>query len=392
MTSLPEAPLGGAELPSEDVQYPAAIPFILVHVACLGAIWTGVHWRDVAIAVGLYLLRIFAIGAGYHRYFSHRAYKTSRVFQFILAFLAETTAQRGALWWAAKHRHHHRWSDTENDVHSPVTRSFFFAHVGWIFTPRHDKTDYAAVPDLAKYPELVWLNRHYYVPAIIMASLVWLFAGWSGLVVGFFWSTVALYHATFCINSLAHVHGRKRYLTSDESRNNWFLAILTMGEGWHNNHHAYQSSARQGFRWYEYDPTYYVLKMLSWVGVVWDLHEPPKAVIRNEQRLGTKVIEHAAAQLVAGFQVDRMAAQVREALAHTPTLNEVQEAWASARRKAETMLADLHLPVIPSVEELHRRAASMFVRTPSLDDIAARARQMLIEAVCARLAESAPSR
>ncbi|WP_404326335.1 acyl-CoA desaturase [Aerophototrophica crusticola] len=384
---------GQAELPSDDVIYPGMIPFLMVHVACLGAIWTGVYWRDIAIAVFLYFLRIFAIGAGYHRYFSHRAFKTGRVMQFLLAFLAQTTAQKGALWWAAKHRHHHKYSDTELDVHSPRQKGFFYAHVGWIFTKRHDTADYRTIPDLTKFPELVWLDRHYYVPPFIMGFLVWLFFGWSGLVVGFFWSTVAVYHGTFCINSLAHVHGRKRYVTGDDSRNNWLLALMTMGEGWHNNHHAYQSSARQGFRWWEFDPTYYIIKAMSYVGLTWDVHEPPKAVVRNEQRLGTKVIEAAASQLAASFSPDKIAAQIRESLGATPTLAEVEArlraARDNARQRAEALLSGISLPHMPSTDELRQRASKMFVRSPSMDDIVERARLLLAESVGAKLAATA---
>lgn len=367
-----------------------AIPFILVHLACLGALWTGVHGRDVAIAVGLYFLRMFGVTAGYHRYFSHRAFKTSRWFQFVLAVLAEMSAQRGVLWWAAKHRHHHRYSDTVDDVHSPLQRGFFYAHVGWIFDKKHDSADMSVVPDLTRYPELVWLDRHYYVPAAALAVLVWALAGWSGLVVGFFWSTVAVYHATFCINSLAHVYGKRRYLTGDDSRNNWWFALLAMGEGWHNNHHAYQSAACQGFRWYEVDLSYYILRALSWMGVVWDLHRPPAAVVRCEQRLGSAIIEKAAAQLAATFPTEQIAARVTQALAGTPSLatirQDIQDALAQARSQAGARLAALQLPLLPTRDEVKDRAAAMFVRTPSMDDIVERARLILIEAVCVRLA------
>jgi stearoyl-CoA desaturase (delta-9 desaturase) len=194
-------------------------PFVLVHLTCIAVIWTGLTWLAVATCVVLYWLRIFAIGAGYHRYFSHRAYSTSRAAQFVLAVLAQSTAQKSVLWWAAKHRHHHLHSDTELDVHSPRHRGFFYSHVGWIFARRHDATDLVKVAEL--------------VPATALGVLCFLIGGWSGLVVGFFWSTVFVYHATFCINSLAHVCGKKRYVTGDDSRNNLLLAIFTMGEGWH---------------------------------------------------------------------------------------------------------------------------------------------------------------
>jgi stearoyl-CoA desaturase (delta-9 desaturase) len=230
---------------SDDIAYPSSVGFLLIHVGCLAAVWTGVTWRGVALALMLYLLRIFAIGAGYHRYFAHRAFSTSRICQFALAFLAQTSAQRGILWWASKHRRHHRYSDTADDVYSPVQCGYFYAHLGWIFVPRNDAADYDAVRDLARYKELMWLDRHPYLPAALLAGATWLVAGLPGLAIGFCCSTVAVWHATFCINSLAHVIGRQRYVTGDQSKNNWLLALLTMG--WHNNHHAYQASARQGF-------------------------------------------------------------------------------------------------------------------------------------------------
>jgi stearoyl-CoA desaturase (delta-9 desaturase) len=373
----------------DDIVYPHTIPFVLVHLACFGAIWTGVTWQAVAIAVTLYWLRIFAIGAGYHRYFSHRSYATSRAFQFILACLAQSTAQKSVLWWAAKHRHHHLFSDTEHDVHSPRHTGFFYAHMGWIFTPKHDGTDLVKVGDFTKYPELMWLHKYELAPAFVLAVITFLIGGWPGLVVGFFWSTVAVYHATFCINSLAHVHGKKRYVTGDDSRNNWLLAFFTMGEGWHNNHHAYQSSVRQGFRWWEIDPTYYILKALSWVGVVWDLKSPPEAVLRNEQKLGSRVIDRAAADLAATFNIEGITAKLALALTTTPSLADLKEKIAEAQHKAHDVLASVSLPHLPTRDEILARASTMFVKTRSLDDIVERAHRMILEAVGTRLAVAA---
>ncbi|HLT03282.1 MAG TPA: acyl-CoA desaturase [Geminicoccaceae bacterium] len=374
---------------ADDIVYPAAVPFLLVHLACLAALWTGVTAEALVLCAALYVLRIFAIGAGYHRYFAHRAYKTSRAFQFLLGFLAQTSAQRGVLWWAAKHRQHHRHSDTALDVHSPRLHGFFRAHVGWIFTPRHGPTDYAAIADFARYPELVWLDRHPYLPAALLGLLSFLIAGWPGLVVGFCWSTVLVWHATFAINSVAHLAGRRRYVTGDDSRNNWLLAILTMGEGWHNNHHAYQSSVRQGFRWWEYDPTFYLLKALSWLGVVWDLQSPPAAVVRGEQRLGRKVIDKVARQLAGAFPIERIAAQAHETLAHMPSWAELHSRGRAARAHAEAFLAEIHLPHLPSVEEIRAFAEERLARTASLDDIARRTRQILLEALAVRLLDQA---
>jgi stearoyl-CoA desaturase (delta-9 desaturase) len=374
---------------ADDIVYPSTVPFLLVHLACFAAIWTGLTAEALVLCGALYVLRMFAIGAGYHRYFAHRAYKTSRAVQFLLAFLAQTSAQRGALWWAAKHRRHHSHSDTELDVHSPRQRGFLHAHVGWIFTPRHGATDYGAIADFARYRELVWLDRHPYLPAGLLALLAWLIAGWPGLVVGFCWSTVLLWHATFAINSVAHLAGRRRYVTGDDSRNNWFLAILTLGEGWHNNHHAYQSSVRQGFRWWEYDPNFYALKLLSWFGIVWDLHSAPETVVRGEQRLGRKVVEKTARQLAGAFPVERIAAQAHETLAQMPTWAELRSRGRLARGHAEAFLAEIHLPHMPSVEEIRGYAEQRLARTVSLDEIARRTRQILLEAIAVRLLDEA---
>jgi stearoyl-CoA desaturase (delta-9 desaturase) len=368
----------------DDIIYPSAIPFTIVHLTCFAAIWTGITWQAVAIGIGLYWLRIFSIGAGYHRYFSHRAYATSRIAQFILAFMAQTTLQRSVLWWAAKHRHHHLHSDTPNDVHSPRHRGFLYSHLGWIFAAKHEETDLVKIADFACYPELMWLHRHEWTPAIVMAVLCFLAGGWPGLIVGFFWSTVCVYHATFSINSLAHVRGSRRYVTGDDSRNNWLLAIVTMGEGWHNNHHAYQSSARQGFKWWEYDLTYYILKMLSWLGIVWDLKTPPAAVLRNEHRLGSRVVNRAAAQLAESFQPDRIAAAIGAAL-DVASLSALRDRLSETQHRAAGVLANLHLPHLPTRAEMFSRATAMFTRSPSIDDIVDQAHTLLLDAIVARL-------
>jgi stearoyl-CoA desaturase (delta-9 desaturase) len=368
----------------DDIIYPSTIPFILVHLGCFAAIWTGVTWQALALCVTLYWLRIFAIGAGYHRYFSHRSYSTSRAFQFVLAFMSQTTTQKSVIWWASKHRHHHLYSDTGHDVHSPRHHGFIYSHLGWIFARKHTDPDFAKVADLTRYPELMWLHKIEVLPAVVLAGLCYLAAGWSGLVVGFLWSTVLVYHGTFCINSLAHVSGSKRYVTGDDSRNNFLLAIVTMGEGWHNNHHAYQSSVRQGFKWWEIDPTYYLLCALSWIGLVWDLKTPPEQVLRNEQRLGAKVINRAAEELAARFNSERIAAAIAAAL-HTPELSALQDTLTRARHRTSDMLKTLHVPHIPSREELVHEAKAMFARTRSLDEIVDRAYELLIASVGARL-------
>jgi stearoyl-CoA desaturase (delta-9 desaturase) len=259
-----------------------AIPFWAVHaVAIAGIAWLGWSWTGLALALASYVVRMFFVTAGYHRYFSHRTFKTSRPFQFLLAFGAQTSAQKGVLWWAAHHRTHHKLSDQEGDVHSAKLDGFWYSHAGWILGPHTDATDYSKIRDFARYPELMHLNRRglFLLPAVIYAIALALVGGAHALVWGFFVSTVLLWHGTFFINSLAHVWGRKRYATTDESRNNFWLAVITLGEGWHNNHHHWQSSTRQGFFWWELDPTYYVLKAMSWVRLVWDLREPPAELL-----------------------------------------------------------------------------------------------------------------
>lgn len=380
---------GHAE-PHDDIIYPTAIPFVLVHLACLGAIWTGVSATSIAVAVGLYLIRMWGITAAFHRYFSHRSYKTSRVMQFILAFIGQTSAQRGVIWWAAIHRHHHLHSDTEEDIHSPRHMGFFHSHVGWIFRPMRATADYSAVPDLTRYPELVWLDRLHLLPAILLAVACYAFGGWEMLVVGFFWSTVVLYHCVFFINSLAHVVGSQRYLTGDDSRNNWWLALITLGEGWHNNHHHYQSATAQGWRWYEVDISYYVLKVMSWVGLVWDLRAPPERVLKNEQPVGRKVLEKVAAQVAATVPVERLAFELRERWERSHVLDDLRDAARRTREDAEARLEALTLPHLPSLEELEARAREMFNEQPAIGDIAARAREMVLEALSAHLLDPMP--
>jgi stearoyl-CoA desaturase (delta-9 desaturase) len=233
----------------------------------------------------------------------------------------------------------------------------------------------------------VWLDRQPYLPAALLAAAAWLIAGWPGLVVGFCWSTVALWHATFSINSLAHVVGRRRYVTGDQSRNNWLLALLTMGEGWHNNHHAYQASVRQGFRWWEFDPTFYVLRALAWLGLVWDLHVPPKAVIRGEYRLGRLVIDKVAYQLAVSFPINLIASQVFEALARAPGWSELKSQVFSARMQAEAFWSEIDLPAVPTLDDVRCYARARLAQTPSLDEIAVAARQKLLELVHSRLIE-----
>jgi stearoyl-CoA desaturase (delta-9 desaturase) len=249
-----------------------------MHAACLLVFWVGVQSADLLLLLATFFVRMFAITGGYHRYFAHKSYKTSRAFQFALATAGAMSTQKGALWWAGVHRIHHKNADRSGDVHSPKD-GFWHSHTGWIFEGRWDDTPVEQIQDFARYPELVWLNRWHVLPPIGLALACWAVGGASGLVWGFVVSTVLLWHSTYTINSLAHRWGTRRYQTNDTSRNNWVLALLTMGEGWHNNHHHYCASTRQGFFWWEIDLTYYVLRALAAIGVVWDIREPPRHVV-----------------------------------------------------------------------------------------------------------------
>ena len=286
-----DATTGNSGTAEDRVDWLRVVPFIGLHLACLAVIWVGFSWFAVWTALTLYTVRMFAITGFYHRYFAHKAFRTSRPVQFLFAVLGAASVQRGPLWWAAHHRHHHRHSDTEHDLHSPVTRSFLWSHMGWFLSERGYRSDHAAVRDLARFPELRWLDRFDIAVPVVLAVALFALGGWlethqphlgvTGpqlLVWGFFVSTVVLFHATVTINSLAHRWGSRRFATRDNSRNNGFLALLTFGEGWHNNHHHFPGAARQGFAWYEIDLTYYLLRVMSWLGLVWDLKSVPPAV------------------------------------------------------------------------------------------------------------------
>ncbi len=281
-----------------STDWPGAVPFIALHLGCLLVFVTG--WSPVALAAAAvtYIVRGFCITAGYHRYFSHRSFRTGRFFQFLMALGGTMAVQMGPLWWASHHRNHHRYSDQDNDVHSPVVRSFWWSHIGWVMSAgSYRKVDEDAISDLSKFPELRWLDRWCLVPPTALAAALWVLgsvlqAAWpslgtSGLqltVWGFLISTVALYHVTFSVNSVAHVFGSQRFFTKDQSRNNPVLAVITMGEGWHNNHHRFPASERQGIFWWEVDITHYLLRTLSYLGIVRSLRATPAPVVADAMR------------------------------------------------------------------------------------------------------------
>jgi stearoyl-CoA desaturase (Delta-9 desaturase) len=330
----------------DGVNLVRCIPFVVLHLGCLGALWTG--WSPFAVwtAVVLYFVRMFFVTGIFHRYFSHKTYNTSRFGQFILALCTGTTVQRGALWWAYHHRHHHQHSDEPEDAHSPHVHGFWWSHIGWITSKRNFPTDYSKIKDLAKYPELVWLNRFDVVVPVLFATSLFALGsyletaapglGTSGaqlLVWGFFISTTVLFHGTASINSFTHLWGKRRFATTDDSRNSFILALITLGEGWHNNHHRYQSATRNGFYWWEIDPTYYTLKALSWTGFIWGLKPVPQSIydeaaqnahhdtvarfsmssVQGEINTLRKVVPTAAAIAIATVNSPDVAAQLKKA-------------------------------------------------------------------------------
>jgi stearoyl-CoA desaturase (delta-9 desaturase) len=330
----------------DRVDWVRVMPFVVLHLGCLGVFWVGWSGFAVGLAIALYFVRMFAVTGIYHRYFSHKTYSTSRIGQFLLAVWGGTTVQRGPLWWAYHHRHHHRHSDEPEDAHSPHVHGFWWSHIGWITSRRNFPTDYSQVKDLAKYPELIFLNRFDIIVPVLFASAIYGLGvlleayapglGTNGaqlLIWGFFISTTALFHGTSCINSMAHLMGRRRYRTSDDSRNSFILALICLGEGWHNNHHRYQSATRNGFYWWEIDPTYYGLKALSWTGLIWGFKAVPESVLaegRHAEHLDS-VAAAAASEHVHARSSLKKVVPTAAALA----VGAVQAAQAEAPKKPE---------------------------------------------------------
>jgi stearoyl-CoA desaturase (delta-9 desaturase) len=276
------------------VEWLRIIPLIFLHLGCLGVFWVGWSRTAVIVSLTLYVIRMFAITGFYHRYFSHKTFKTKRTWQFVFGVMGNASVQRGPLWWAAHHRHHHRHTDTEQDVHSPSRHGFWWSHIGWMTSKANFPTKMKYVKDWAQYPELRWLNRFDTVVPIMLAISLYVFGellerfapqlgtnGWQLVVWGFFVSTTVLLHATVTINSFDHMYGKRRYDTPDTSRNNALLSLITLGEGWHNNHHHYAVTARQGFYWWEIDITYYLLVLMSWSGIIRDLRPVPEHIINS---------------------------------------------------------------------------------------------------------------
>lgn len=335
------------QAPNRRLRPTAVAGFLLVHLLALGVFFVGFSWTGVALCIGSYYLRMFAVTAGFHRYFSHRTYRLPRVPAFLLAFLGQTAAQKGVLWWASNHRHHHKYSDRPEDIHSPLQGGFWWAHMGWILSPDYEKTDLSRVPDLAKYPELRWLDRRQFLPTILYAIALWLAFGPVGLFYGYFLSTALLWHGTFSVNSIMHVFGRRAFATTDDSRNSFLISLITMGEGWHNNHHWAPSSAAQGFRWWQWDGSWYVLWLAERVGLVRGLRRPPerwREAARDARRTGR------------AFTSARLHEQVQRLTQRWGVIRE------SARHTAHDALVDLEAARVRAaaqLDHLHDEAAAL---------------------------------
>lgn len=323
------------------------IGFGLVHVAALGVFAVGFSWKGILLCVISYYVRMFGVTAGFHRYFSHRTFQLNRFWQFMLAVLAQTSAQKGALWWAAHHRHHHKYSDQPQDLHSPIQKGFWWSHMGWIMANDYVATNYDAIKDMAKFPELMWLNKNEYIATILYAVMLTAAFGWTGLFYGYFLSTVLLWHGTFSINSIMHVFGKRVYSTTDDSRNSMLLALVTLGEGWHNNHHFYPGAAAQGFRWWQIDVSYYVLLAGEKLGIVKGLRRVPPRVreaaldlvgnvdVTLQERLEALSAQWASTKASAHVWTDQKVRELEMArMRSSVALRQLEAEYAAVKRRA----------------------------------------------------------
>ena len=259
----------------------AVVIFWTVQVSSLLAFAVPFHLAYLALWGVSHFLRAVGLTLSFHRYFAHRAFQMHRAARFIWTFIGTAAMQKGPLWWAGHHVNHHRFADRDGDPHSPMVSGVYYAHVGWFLNDaRNDRLEATnpVIRDFAKVPEIAWLERNYIVPPLMLAAALYLIGGLPWLVWGFFVPTTTLAHATFAINTVNHMFGSRRFETLDESRNNVLTALFAAGEGWHNNHHRYQRAARNGFYWWEFDPTWYAIRAMAAVGLAWDLQPVPQRV------------------------------------------------------------------------------------------------------------------
>lgn len=258
------------------------VPLLVVHLALFAIPFIPFSVWDLVIMLLLTRITGLGITMGFHRYFAHRSFKTSRLMQFLLAVAGCTSLQRGPLWWVHHHRVHHLHSDTPEDVHSPVVHGFWHGHFGWLFGRVTHRAEGSFVRDLTKFPELVWLERLWLVPGLAFAAICYAIGSWEGVVYWYCLNVVLVSQVTYAVNSIGHLYGSRRFETGDGSRNNRVLGFLSLGDGWHNNHHRAPSSARHGFAWYEFDFTFLTIRLLARLGLVWGVRVPPPEVLAGK--------------------------------------------------------------------------------------------------------------
>ncbi len=258
--------------------------FWVVQASALLIFFVPFSWPLVALWAVSHFLRAIGLTLAFHRYFAHRSFQMNRIARFIWAWIGTSAMQKGPLWWAGHHVNHHRYADREGDPHSPMVSGVYYAHVGWFLNDaKHDRLEASnpVIRDFSKAPELVLMDRYFFFPPLVLAVVLYLVGGMPWLVWGFCLPTVTLAHATFAINTVNHMFGSRRFDTIDESRNNVVTAFFAVGEGWHNNHHRYQRAARNGFYWWEFDPTFYTIRLMKMFGVAWDLQAVPERIYQE---------------------------------------------------------------------------------------------------------------
>jgi stearoyl-CoA desaturase (delta-9 desaturase) len=281
------------------VQFSAFLIFVVPFSGGLIALWAVSHF-----------LRAIGLTLAFHRYFAHRSFQMNRAARFVWTFIGTAAMQKGPLWWAGHHVNHHRYADRDGDPHSPMVSGVYYAHIGWFLNDaKHDRLEASnpVIRDFSKAPEIVWLNNFFFVPPLLLAIGMYLFGGMTWLVWGFCLPTMTLAHATFAINTVNHMFGSRRFDTIDESRNNPLTAVFAVGEGWHNNHHRYQRAARNGFYWWEFDPTWYVIRLMQSVGIAWDVKAVPARIYEearaSKARRATQSIVSIAQSTPIGLEL-----------------------------------------------------------------------------------------
>ena len=261
--------------------------FWVVQASALLVFAVPFRWAFLGLWAASHFLRAIGLTLVFHRYLAHRAFRMNRVARFVWTFIGTAAMQKGPLWWAGHHVNHHRFADREGDPHSPMISGFYYAHVGWfLHDTKHDRVEATnpVIRDFSTVPEIAWLDRYFFLPPAALAATLFLAGGWPWLVYGFCLPTMTLAHATFAINTVNHMFGSRRFDTLDESRNNPLTAFFAVGEGWHNNHHRYQRAARNGFYWWEFDPTWYTIRAMAAVGLGGDIQPVPERIY-EEARL-----------------------------------------------------------------------------------------------------------